>query len=254
MSSLRNVQARFRAAIFRRDDALVASAIVSGDPGIPWRLDVYRRNAFGNLADALAAIYPVVRKLVGAEFFRHATGEFIARTPSRSGDLNDYGADFPGFLAGYAPVAGLPYLPDTARLEWLVHEAYFAADRPAVLPATSSPEELATWRLQLHPTVRRFESPYPVHRIWQVNQDGGDDDATVNLDEGGARLLIHRAAGEVVIEPLDIGVWTLLDAIAAGRTVADACAAALRAAPSNDLAAFLPHLLRAGIAAAIPPH
>ena len=50
--------------------------------------------------------------------------------PSRSGDLNDYGEDFADFLADYPHARELSYLPDVARLEWLVQIVYYAADAP----------------------------------------------------------------------------------------------------------------------------
>jgi hypothetical protein len=249
MNSLHDLQARFRRAVFRRDDAAIADAIVDAAPGVAPRLDVYRRNAFGNLADALAAIFPVVRKLVGEEFFRYAAREYITRQPSTSGDLNDFGTVFADFLARFEPAAALPYLPDTARLEQLVHEAYFAAE-PARAPAILSgvaPERFADLRFRLDPSVRRFTSAFPVDRIWQVNQDGYTGDDTVDLGLGGVRLLIRREHGVIELEALDAGEWALLDALAAGETFGDACVAALLAGPEFDVAAALQRFIGGGV-------
>jgi hypothetical protein len=255
MSALHDLQARFRDAVFGRDDARVADAIAAGAPGPAARLAVYRRNAFGNLAGALEAIYPVVYKLVGGDFFRYAAGEFIAHAPSHSGDLNDYGLGFADFLAGFAPAAELVYLPDTARLEWLVHETYFAADRAPLDPrrfAVVPPAHFAALHLRLHPAVRRFQSPFPVHRIWQVNQDGYGGDTTVDLRTGGVRLLIRRDDGVIEFDLLDAGTWQLLEAIAAGATLGDAVAAALAVAPETDVAALLHRLVTTGAVVDFP--
>ena len=48
--------------------------------------------------------------------------------PPRSPVLMDYGAGFADFIAGFAPAASLPYLPDVARIERAWREAYHAAD------------------------------------------------------------------------------------------------------------------------------
>ena len=39
----------------------------------------------------------------------------------------------PGFLESFEPARGLPYLGDVARLEWLRHAAYHAADQAPLL-------------------------------------------------------------------------------------------------------------------------
>jgi len=78
----------------------LAQAIVHGDkppeqigPAYPHysadtALEVYRNNYRGNLHDALAGAYPVIRQLVGDEFFRYMARKFIEQYPSRSGNLH----------------------------------------------------------------------------------------------------------------------------------------------------------------------
>lgn len=178
MTALKNIQLRFRNAVYQNDTAITAdikpSAISSAG-----RMKLYRRNVFGAIINALRITYPVIEKLVGKEFFAAACREFIKSSPPASGNLDDYGAGFSTFLKHFPPAASLPYLPDVARLEWLHHECAL--------------EEGAE---------RLFHSPYPVHRIWEVNQEGADLDATVHLDEGAAYLLIQRRAREVHIHAL----------------------------------------------------
>ena len=89
MPSLRELQRGFSAATLSRDPAaLAALSIVSGglDPGT--RIAVYRNNVLGNYRKALAATYPVVRRLVGAPFFDAAVER---GHPSPHGDVNRYG-------------------------------------------------------------------------------------------------------------------------------------------------------------------
>src|SRR5512134_2655165 len=132
------------------------------------RLAIYRNNVVHNYCEALRAVFPVVERLVGEEFFGHAARRYALACPSRSGDIQAFGESFPEFLAALPGAAGLPYLRDTARLEWLVHEAFHAAEHPGVdlellagVPAERYPE----LRFALHPSCRLLASPYPVHRI-----------------------------------------------------------------------------------------
>src|SRR5205823_8106628 len=155
------------------------------------RIAIYRRTIFANYRQALSASYPVVKRLTGAAFFHAAVGEFVRAHPSRSGDLNVYGASFGDFLATYPAASELPYLPDVARLEWAIDEAHRArdasSDPESVLAAfgVPPPERLPLLRLRLDPSCRLVSSPFPILRIWQTNQPGCGGNDRVMLDEGG---------------------------------------------------------------------
>jgi hypothetical protein len=137
-------------------------------PGDP-RFAVHRNNVVAGLGGALAATYPAVERLVGPDFFRAVATAFIRLHPPRSPVLLHWGGGFGDWLAGFAPVAGLPYLPDIARLEWARCEAYHATDaRPATASLLSSlpPEALGGARLILHPSLRLVKSAYAVFNLW----------------------------------------------------------------------------------------
>ena len=110
MRSLLEWQSGFAASLLGR----------GGAPGV----SVYRSNAFGNWAQALAGAYPIARKVVGADFFEGLAREYARAYPSASGDLNEYGAHLAEFVAAFPHTQDLPYLPDVARMEWLAHRAY----------------------------------------------------------------------------------------------------------------------------------
>src|SRR5689334_21117181 len=89
MLSLRERQRGFAAALL-------------GTAAVPGGLQVYRNNVFASLTEALAAVYPVVKRLVGEPFFNQLARRFIRRHPSRSGNLHDFGAELPAFIATLA--------------------------------------------------------------------------------------------------------------------------------------------------------
>ncbi|HXH04204.1 MAG TPA: DNA-binding domain-containing protein, partial [Candidatus Competibacteraceae bacterium] len=126
---LRKLQSAFAAAVYEgRVPAALAELIVGDGLAPAARLGLYRNNTVLNLGDALAAAYPVLQRLLGADCFRALARAYIGAHPSRSGDLHDYGDALADFLAGLPELAALPYLADVARLEWRVHRAYFAAE------------------------------------------------------------------------------------------------------------------------------
>jgi Putative DNA-binding domain len=245
---LRDLQTEFAGALFDERPEMAARVRAGRFPAAQ-HLQVYRNNVVESLTGALRAVYPVVEKLVGDGFFRYAVHEYLRAHRPRSGNLHDFGDAFASFLAGFAPAAELPYLPDVARLEWAWHQAFHAADAPAfdfarlgALPA----EQHATLRFVLHPSARLLASDFPVVRIFEINQEGFDGDTSVDLAEGGVRALVIRRGLTVYVEPLAAGEAELLAALAGQQPLAAAVQAALAVQPEFDLTGTLAGHLRRG--------
>ena len=159
------------------------------------RFRVYRNNVRVALTEALAAAYPAVERLVGTQFFERMALAYSADRPSGARTLNLYGADFPDFVAGFAPAGDLPYLADVARLERAVLESLHAADAPALDPAavTALGADLAAARFAPHPAARLVRSAWPVAGIWHAN--AGDE------LPAGELVFSAEPAGALVLRP-----------------------------------------------------
>jgi hypothetical protein len=206
------------------------------------RLNIYRNNVYSNLIAALRLTYPVVEKLVGVAFFRKMAHVFSQKYASIHGDLNQYGVQFPDFLATYLGVEHLVYLPDVARLEWLYQEVYFAADSGALEAGRLASFESGTWdelQFKLNPAARLLSSEYPVHHIWRVNQPQHDDNEIVDLDEGGVKLLIIRRDNEIEMQTLTDAYHRFLLACMHGKSIGAAYECALEVDLQFDLASML---------------
>jgi hypothetical protein len=243
MPSLRELQRGFSAATLFGDGAAIARlSIVAAGLDPQTRIAVYRNNILGNYRKMLAATYPVVRRLVGASFFDAATDKFVRGHPSHHGDVNRYGGDFAVFLASYPPARELAYLADVARLEWAIDQANIAADAaPLDVPglAAVAPEALPRLRFRLHPSARLIASPFPILRIWQVNQPAYEGDDRVDLGDGGDMLLVTRGDHGVAIDRIGKGEHALLGALAAHSTLGVATERATYVEPDFDLSAAL---------------
>jgi hypothetical protein len=249
---LGEIQRLFHDAVRSADDdsgaIREASLAIVGSASLPARehLLIYRRAVLGTLTRALTEIYPVCRRLTGAEFFDALSRDYARRTVSRSPDLGAYGECFADFIAGFEPARVLPYLADVARLEWCWHRAFHAADcapfDPAGLAAVED-ERQSRIRLALHPSASLLASGYPVHRIWEVNQPEHEVVSSVSLDEGGVRLVVWRQQYDMRIDLLDEREWWLLDAVRSGATLG-----ALSDSP--DLPTLLPRCITRGWIAA----
>lgn len=174
--SLHAMQQAFLNAVI--DDTQFAGLIGNSDDAE--LVSVHRNNWRSNLTNALRATYPVIERLVGVDFFGYTASCFIDAHPSRSANLEDYGAEFAEFLRAFPAAQSLPYLADVAVLEAAI-EAALVADE-GVAYAVSS--------------------PFPILRIWQVNQPGWEGDEQVDLDTGANYLCVHRIDDDVLIEPI----------------------------------------------------
>jgi hypothetical protein len=194
------------------------------------RLSIYRHNVFSNLRGALSDLYPVVKKIVGETFFAAMADYFIRVTPSRSGDLNEFGAEFAGFIKAYTPASDLPYLVDVAKMEWAWHCAFHAADanaldlaRLASVPAESH----AALKVKLHPSARLLASPFPLFDIWRVNQPEYEGDMQLDWKTAGDHLLVFRPDVEVEMRQLDAASFAFLSALCDGGSLEAATGKAL---------------------------
>lgn len=238
-SALARFQDDFARALRDPDDASGLAA----QPGFA----VYRNTVMKGCVDALQANYPAVARLVGEEWFRAAAAAYARDCPPRLPMLLEYGDGFEAFLRGFAPAAELPYLPDVARLDRCWTESHAAADAAPLAGLDAA--RIADARLRPHPAARWAWFPdSPAYTIWSRNRADGIDDADLDWRAEGA--LLTRANGAVTWAALSRGGCALLDACAAGATLADAAEAALRADADADLAALMRLLLAAGAFAA----
>ncbi len=213
-------------------------------------VEVYRNNYRGNLHDTLAGAYPVIRLLVGEDFFRLLAKQYIECHPSRSGNLHRYGSEMAEFLSHFEKTQHLVYLPDMARLEWATNHAYFAANVPPFdldRLATVATESYPNLRWRLHPSCTLLTSAYPIAAIWQAHQDGEPTDFHIDLDSGGDSFLVVRNGLRVKIVSIAPASHHCLVQLQQDITMGAATEATLSAYPDFDLAATLRQWLAQGV-------
>lgn len=222
------------------------------DPGR--RFDVHRNNVLASLTAALAASFPVVRELVGERFFQAMAAGFVRHSPLASPVLAEYGAEFPGFIAGFPPAAELRYLADMARLERLRLEAYHAADAP-VLAADelaarlADPEALPGLRFEPHPACRLLRSDYAVFSLWAAHQADRTAIDLAGIDPAMPEdVLIVRPDIEVRTVLLPPGASGCFAALLEGRPLGEAALAGSVQDARFDLGGTLALMLREGLA------
>jgi hypothetical protein len=213
-------------------------------------LRIYAGNVYGNWTKALASAYPIVRKIVGEPFFAGLARAYVREHPSASGDLNEFGAHLPAFIARFPHTRDLPYLPDVARMEWLAHRAHFAADAPRFDPArlaAVSAVDYSALRLQCAPASALIASPWPLDRFWEVHQDDYRGEASVDLDSVPGRFLVFRPRWHVTLEALTMGDFHFLTAAERSATLGEALEAAAAADSGFDATNALARWIGKGV-------
>jgi hypothetical protein len=242
MSDLAHVQSAFAAALF--DPAAPPPFPLRG-PRDARRFRIYRNNVAMGLISALSTRYPVVKRLVGDDFFAEMARSYARAELPRSPILLYYGEGFPDFISGFEPARPIPYLGAVARIEWARGAAYHAADvspMGAAAFAAIMPEQLGALRVTMHPSMSVVRSAFPVFSIWKVNQSRAP---VVPVSPWAPEaVVIARCGQSVLVKKLLPGQAVFLDALAAGETFADAVIAASEDAADFETAQSLTLLIR----------
>jgi hypothetical protein len=219
---LADLQRDFARAV--RGDALAVPRIGIDAAGLnaERRVAVYRNHHRISLSGALAANFPTVVKVIGAEAFQALALSFLAIDPPRDACVAAYGGGFPSFLESDPRSQSLVYLGDVARLDWASNVAERADDL-----ATFTAEHLArmdeasleTLRLHPHPSLTLLSSLYPLLRIRDVAA-GREEGASLNA--GGVDLVIWRKADTVTSLALDRTAFRFIGALVNGQGLAEA--------------------------------
>lgn len=238
--------ARFALALNGDDQALTPwLPDASAAPG----LSVYRNTVAKGRADALAGLFPAVERLVGADWFQAVALEYARERPPASPVLDDYGDDFPDWLAAFPPAQAHAWLPPVARLDRAWSQAHRAADAPILSPqaaAAVSPPRLYAGRLILHPSARAFWFDWTAPSIWLANRGQG---ATGDMvwDQKPEGLLIVRSRMTVLSHRLTAPQFAFLSACRDRQTVSAAVVAALAADKRVALSSLFRDLLLTGV-------
>lgn len=218
------------------------------------RLALYRGNLTGTWDKVLSSAYPVIRALLGAEFFTPLARAYGIARPSNSADLNQFGDQFAHFLAGFEHVAQYPYLPDMARLEWALHRAYYAPDAAALTApalAALAPEQFEHARFSLHPAATLIQSPWAVLPLWFAHQDDSGTGFPHDMAVASCGV-VARPMFRPIVTALSDSAHAALATLDNGAAMGEALDAAFEIDDAFDIAAHLRQWIDLGLLAAHP--
>ena len=244
MPRLCELQQAFAKAIVEGKSHTVAEAMAEDGRALR-SVALYRRLIRNNFVQVLTITYPVLHRLVGPRYFDVLARGYLKRYPSISGDLFPYGRYLPAFLS---ELQLSPLLIELARLEWVCHEAYQAADAPPLTSdqldaiASTDPSQVT---FQFHAAARLLSFPFPVHRVWLALQPEAPADEVVEqpLPEQETGVVVTRGDGKVQVTPLARTDYLLLEAMSRGADAASVERMAIESKPEFDFTRFLATVL-----------
>jgi hypothetical protein len=227
----------------------VPAAVAAVD--LRMRADFHHAGIGAFLVRALAARYPVVRRLIGDDSFLGVARRFVAMQPPRLPIHQHFGETFPLYLRSLGAAASFEYVADIAELEAARARAYHSADaRPLNARALLSSVPFNQYGLVLHPSVGLVTSRFPIVTIWWANQTGGGI-----LDRWRPEAaLVARPFLDVDVLPLTAGGHVFISALLSGRTIGAAATSATDNDGKFDLDANLTILAEANIVVAFNRH
>lgn len=203
------------------------------------RLEIYSRQYWYRVLDALAEDYPVLRAVVGSKAFAQLSIDYLTAHPSRSFSLRNLGSKLGDWLAGHPKYAGRRQrlALDVVRIEWAFVEAFDNAERT---PLTL--DQIATLdggsMLGLQPHLRLLALDYAADDLvlaLHKQQKRGATEAGVKHDEGieppvrlprlrrrATWLAAHRLENSVYYRRLEREEFLTLGAIRAGLPLGEA--------------------------------
>lgn len=155
------------------DDPRIAAHFV-GDARLdaPARLHIYADMVLARQVDALAAEFPMVKRLLGDDAFVGLCRDYIAAHPSEHPDIGQLGRALAPFIAAHPVRQDLAELAALERARSVVFLEKDAAPRTWEELAAGGPEGFAETKLVLVPAFRLLSAKHDLPALWAALEQG----------------------------------------------------------------------------------
>lgn len=203
------------------------------------RLEIYNRQYWYRLLDALAEDFAGLRAVLGSVAFQSMATAYLTDHPSRSFTLRNLGSSLPAWLAAHPRYAGRRHrlALDVVRIEWAFVEAFDNADRtPLTLDQIATLD--AGSGLGLQPHLQLLALDYPADDLvlsLHTGQRRNASEAGVKHDDGpeppaklpklrrrSTWVAAHRVQNVVYYRRLEREEFLTLCALRAGKSLGEA--------------------------------
>lgn len=221
---LKELQQAFKQHVFSGDNA-VTDSIVSDKLSSEFRLSLYANAYASRLIETLEKDFPVVMTMLGEITFYELCQGYIQKCPSVFTSLRWFGKNFAEYLRETAPYREHDYLIDMARFEWLLVDAFNAADQPSIGEADIAQVPPQSWpdlSFRFHPSVHTMPYRFNIIPIWQAHK-GQKQLPVPEVLPGTTACLVWRHDLKTLFRTVEEDEFRLLQAALDGATFSQLC-------------------------------
>ena len=202
----------------------IGGSVLNPQGGVPGeeRMDVYAKGYLARIRETLKEVYEAVFHVLGTERFDELCKAYANRFPSRNYNLNYAGLHLPELLENFPLTKEFPFLPDLAKFEWEVWGAFHSFDEIPMKVGQMkniSPDDWERMQIIFQPSVRLFDSAWPVLDIWLARHE----ETQIDFQNRPQQILIGRRDDQIRCELLDKNQHGLLQGLLVGKTLGEVC-------------------------------
>ncbi|MES9993220.1 MAG: DNA-binding domain-containing protein [Candidatus Thiodiazotropha sp.] len=233
MNNLKQLQNRFQNYLLNPESDIQnswVSATGRASPG--FQLAVYANAYVSRLKEVLKNDYPAASAAIGGDRFDRLVQGYIHQYPSRYFSLRDFGCSFAAYIKALVEddpcYRDLAWLSELARFEWLLGQAFDAAETELVTEhdlACVPAEHWPLLRFVFSPCMFRIDLEWNVPVLWKALTAEPPLEVEVVPAESGSAWLIWRQDLITRFRSLEYDEQAFLDALLSGVSFNDACEA-----------------------------
>lgn len=224
MHDLRELQIDFQNYLLKQNSNIQQHIISTENVPAVARLGIYRDAYYLRLIEVLQNDYPVLHAMLGDEEFDQLCRKYIDSYPSAFRSARWYGQELKSFLKTTEPYSNHSYLSEMADFEWLLTEAFDAADGAimslddiAIIP----PEKWPEMRFTINPALRRINLFWNVVAIWEAHNQ--NQELAPTQSEVSTNWMIWRRDLQIHFYSLPVDEAYMIDAIIKGDHFGSIC-------------------------------
>jgi hypothetical protein len=230
------------------------------------RLELYNRQYWFRLLDSFYDDFPGLMAVLGDKKCEALATAYLSRCPSNSFSLRDLGSRLERFVLDEPDWVKPDYqlALDMIRFEWAEIVAFDGPAKPAIKPEDLANVDPMQLKLELQPYITLLELNYAVDdfllRLNKKSDKTVESNAVIEFKREKKRrthpkeehnyVAVHRLDDVVYYKRLAVDQYTILNLLAQGKTLAQACAgthhpqletemSTIRATLSNDFSTWM---------------
>lgn len=225
MTSLRELQMRFKAHLLDGDDDIGESVTSVSHDDREERLGIYGFGYGQRLREALRIEFPGLAALAGDEDFHLLLDRYIAACPSRHPNVRWLGREMVDWLSRDDLYAKRSELAAMARLDWALSTSFDAADVSTISAdalAQLQPQQWPGLRFAIHPAVQTMPLAWNVDVIrLSLGDDETPKPTLESVDD--TEVVVWRKDFGVRYRRMDTDEAAALAAVRSNQSFGDVC-------------------------------